>query len=489
MKSYSITRRLIMTVLLVELASALCVTAVAYLYERHDHFRSFDVLLRGRADSLLGSVQEAADGHDGLMLDGSEVDVDDDDLYEVRDDGNRVLGRSAHTPDLAASFHPEDDRPPMVDSDGDQASFGKLKVGDKSFRVIRVLGIRIIDPGHKDGGVRRNVTAYYAASTRPVWRAIQKAVSFYAYSSLIVLAVTGLLMAWLLNRGLAPLRELASGAARISATSWTFLPPEAARNTQELAPLVVALESVLQGLQHSFEQQRRFVGDAAHELKTNVAVLKSSLQLLSMKPRTSAEYQQGLERTLADCHRMEETVAQMLMLARIEETGAKLSSGASTDLVAYLRSVVIELETMSEAETIPIYLEGHGSLIAAIEPEQFQLLCVNLLINALQHSPAGSLVIVSIAERDGAAEIRFQDQGEGIDPADIPHVFERFSRSDPSRSRKTGGTGLGLAICKAIVDSVHGSIVIDSQINEGTTVAVRIPLSQPSEPRPATARI
>src|SRR6204780_2356972 len=140
-----------------------------------------------------------------------------------------------------------------------------------------------------------------------------------------------MLIFWLLNRGLAPLRELAAEAAGVSADSWNFAPPQRARMVRELAPLTVALETVLTGLEHSFMQQRRFVGDAAHELKTAVAVLKSSLQLLTLKQRTALEYERGLERCQLDCERVEETVAKMLTLARAETNTTPSSALADLD--------------------------------------------------------------------------------------------------------------------------------------------------------------
>jgi hypothetical protein len=94
MKSYSITRRLIITVLLVELLSALSLSAAAMFYERHVRFHSFDIMLRGRADSLLGAVQDAEDTQDNVMLDGTEVNFPKEDIYEVQDAGGRVLGHS-----------------------------------------------------------------------------------------------------------------------------------------------------------------------------------------------------------------------------------------------------------------------------------------------------------------------------------------------------------------------------------------------------------
>ena len=113
-----------------------------------------------------------------------------------------------------------------------------------------------------------------------------------------------------------------------------------------------------------------------------------------------------------------------------------------------------------------------------VEPEQLQLLCGNLLLNALQHSPAGS-AIRAVVQQDGtSAELAIEDDGEGIAAQDLPHVFERFYRGDPSRSRNTGGTGLGLAICKAIASRWQGTIDITSDLGIGTKVMVRFPAAQ-----------
>jgi signal transduction histidine kinase len=473
MRPYSITSRLIATVLLIELVSALCVTGVALVYERQVHFRAFDVLLRGRADSMLGAVQDAEDANDNVMLDGTETTVPPDDVYQVTDASGRVLGRSAKWENTMASV-PKDRAKSDFHDTGHEA-FYETALQGKTYRMIRMQGLRIVDPGDKGGGIRRYVTIYYGSSVRRVWRAILRTVSFYAVSSLLVLACTGILMSWLLNRGLAPLRELASSAAKVSVTSWDFVSPQEARVTKELAPLVSALESLLRGLQQSFEQQRRFVGDAAHELKTSVAVVKSSLQLLDMKERTAEEYRAGLERCLADCERMETIVAQMLTLARLEESETSEPDLLATDIVLLVQEVALELETIAEVHGVSIGIQGQQPLMVNIEAEQFKLLCMNLLMNALQHSPSGSAITVEVGRSGSFAEVKICDRGEGIAAENIPHIFDRFSRSDPSRNRKTGGTGLGLAICKAIVDRFGGNITIQSRVMAGTTVTVLLP--------------
>jgi signal transduction histidine kinase len=464
MKAYSITHRLIATILLLELLAALSISGAALVYERHVRFRSFDVMLRGRADSLLGAVQDAEDAQDNVMLDGTEVNLPGEDIYQVQDAGGRILGHSANWTGPSTDLL--------------TAKTGKMQrvsVRGKQYRALRIEGLRIVDPGDKGGGIPRRVTIFYGSPVDHVWGEIWEAVGFYAVTSLSLLAISGLLIFWLLNRGLAPLRDLAAEASRVSVDSWNFVPPPRARMIKELAPLTVALETVLAGLEHSFLQQRRFVSDAAHELKTAVAVLKSSLQLVTLKQRTAIEYERGIERSQLDCQRMEETVAKMLTLARVEANS--VPAAVATDLTEVLRQVSQQFDSMAELKRLQILVLAEGPVMVDIEPEQLQLLCGNLLLNALQHSPAGS-AIRAVVQQDGTqALLAIEDDGEGIAVQDLPHVFERFYRGDPSRSRNTGGTGLGLAICKAIASRWQGSIEIASDLGVGTRVMVQLPVS------------
>ena len=464
MKSYSITHRLIATILLVELLAALSISGAALVYERHVRFRSFDVMLRGRADSLLGAVQDAEDTQDNVMLDGTEVNLPGEDIYQVQDAVGRILG---HSPNWAGPS-----------TDLLTAKTGKMQrvsVRGKHYRLLTIEGLRIVDPGDKGGGIPRRVTIFYGSPVDHVWGEIWEAVGFYAVTSLSLLAISGLLIFWVLNRGLAPLRELAAEASGVSVDSWNFVPSPRARLIKELAPLTVALETVLAGLEHSFLQQRRFVSDAAHELKTAVAVLKSSLQLLTLKQRTAVEYERGIERSQLDCQRMEETVAKMLTLARVEANSVPQT--VATDLTEVLRQVAQQFESMAELKHLQILVLAEGPVIVDIEAEQLQLLCGNLLLNALQHSPAGSAIRAVVKQNGTQVELAIEDDGEGIAAQDLPHVFDRFYRGDPSRSRETGGTGLGLAICKAIATRWQGSIDITSDLGVGTRVMVRFPVS------------
>src|ERR1700733_4702105 len=161
MKRYSIARRLIFMVLLVELLSALCVTGLALIYERHSHFRSFDVMLHGRADSVFGAVQDAEDPGDNVMLDKGDFELPAEDIYEVRDEKNRLLGRS---PNWSGAD------PALLASATNQTI--KLSVNGKHYRGVVIHGLRLVDPGDKGGGIPRHATVFYASPTHRVWHAV-----------------------------------------------------------------------------------------------------------------------------------------------------------------------------------------------------------------------------------------------------------------------------------------------------------------------------
>jgi signal transduction histidine kinase len=468
MKRRSIAFRLIAAVLAVELVSSVLVVLLALGYERHSHFRSFDIMLRGRADSVLGAVQDAEDEADNVMLDRADLRVPAEDIYEVVDASGRLLGRSPNWQGAAATRLEED-----------RFGFARAEINHRHYRVMTMQGSRIVDPGDPHGGKLRRVTIVYGAPTEGMWRAIRGAVEFYAVGSVVLLLVTGPLIAWLLHRGLFPLRQLAALAGNVSADSWQFAPPASARETPELAPLTQALENVLQRLERSFLQQRAFVSDAAHELKTAVAVVKSSLQLLEMKPRSVDEYQAGLERCLCDCSRLEEIVAKMLALARLESGPALREEQPPGDFAACLREAIDNLETVAELRGVRVLatIPESGSCPVTAGAEECSTLISNLLLNAIQHSESGSTVEARIMVKVPAVTLEIEDHGEGIDPIVLPHVFDRFYRGDPSRTRTTGGAGLGLAICKAIAERAGGSISIVSHPGSGSTVTVLLPLA------------
>ena len=463
MKPRSLTRRLTMTVLLFELLSFGALVSAAIVYERHTHFKAFDVMLRGRADSLLGAVQDADDAADNVILDTTGLDEHGADLYRVEDEKSRILGESDKKGWLNAA--PAGDGISSVNIDG------------KGYRFIRIHGVRVVDPG-EHGGVSHAISVVYGVRTGHVWHEIFASVRFYAITSLIALGLTAIAMTWMMRRGLAPLYELTGKAEQLSAARLDFEAPQSAKETRELRPLSLALESALARLDRSFRQQKRLTSDAAHELKTDVAIAKSSLQLLAMRPRSVEEYQQGLERCLEDNARVERTVHEMLALARVEHCETRAADGerARCAIRECVEKSIQQSEAFAQLRQVKVMLDASADAIVGIEERDSLLLCANLLLNALQHSPAGSTVRLSLAADEQAMILTVRDEGLGIDVGDLAHIFEPFYRGDDSRDRKSGGTGLGLSICRAICERAGGSIAIANRVGGGAVATVRLPI-------------
>jgi signal transduction histidine kinase len=459
-RRYSMTRRVVSLVLLIELLFAVSTTALVYFYERHTFFEALDIALRGHADSLMGAVVEAADDTDSVLLDVAGMQTPKDDLYEVWEKDTSL----GHTGDLSGGD--------AALRRGGEALFD-LNVAGKQYRVVRMHGMRVIDPATLK--VRHEVVVLYASPTAGLWRAVGRAVRFFAIGNAVILLLTGLLVFVFVRKSIAPLYQLATEASTIAANSWRFAPSDEARSVEELEPLVAALEGVIGRLERSFGQQRIFVSDAAHELKTSVAVVKSSIQLLSMKERTSTEYQTGLERCQMDCLRMEELVQRMLTLAMVEEGDLKQRVAGDVVVMTVIREVMEDLATTAQLRGIRLECSGNEVTRAAISSERWKTVCTELLQNAIQHSPDGEVVAIETAVDRGMVRVVVRNAGEAIAVEMLPHLFDRFYRGDPSRARSTGGTGLGLAICKAMVEQAEGRISLHHGV--GVEVQVDLPVS------------
>ena len=164
----------------------------------------------------------------------------------------------------------------------------------------------------------------------------------------------------------------------------------------------------------------------------------------------------------------------MLALARLEE--APVESRESSDLSSILHSVAERLRPLADLKHVALEVTAEPTLKIAISSDDAEVLCSNLLMNALQHSLSQGRVSATVQSHNGFTELRVKDEGEGIPEAALPHVFDRFYRADRSRSRNSGGAGLGLSICKAIADRSNGTIQIQSAVGQGTEVMVALPM-------------
>ncbi len=457
MVSSSLTQRIVGAVVALELVCATAFSGTALWHERNTRLHAFDAMLQGRSDSVLGAIQDAEDPEDNVAVDPDELKLPKQDFYAVYNQGGKLLGGSRQL------------RGSLTERTGD--GIRAVTINRHGYRVLEREAMRIIDREENGGvGLRRPVTIVYASPTAHMWHEVLEAARFYAVVSFVLVGATALLLVVFIRAFLKPVGALAEAARTVSAASLTFTPPATALNIRELRPLAEAMSAVVVRLGEAFTKQHRFVGDAAHELKTAVAVVRSSVQVLTMRSRTPEEYRSGLQLILTDNERVEELVSRMLTLARFEE-GPQACINA-IDLAETTGKSLDLLNTFALAHEVHVERDLSCGIGAKIAPEAVQTLVSNLLVNAIQHSARGASVEVKVRTTGGSpryAVLEVEDHGQGIAPEDLPHVFDRFYRVDTSRSRETGGAGLGLAICKSIVEAAGGSLHLESIPGQGTT--------------------
>ena len=458
MKIRSLSRQIVGIVLIAQVVCALLLATTAIFDEAHTHLRTFDVRLQGHSDSLLGAIQDAEDANSTVQVDPTELRLPEEDVFAVYNQGGQVLGSSpGAAPELTAQG-----------ADG----FKSVRFHGIRYRVLQREAMRVIDRAEfGKAGLQRPVTIVYASPETRVWHQIFEAVRFSLVAIFVAAALTMGCVTLFLRRALQPLSDLGIAAGNISAPALAFDPPASVLQLRELRPLADVLSDAVRRLREAFEKEQRFVGDAAHELKTAIAVVRSSIQVLMLKRRTADEYAAGLERLLEDNVRVETLVAQMLLLARVEEAAGE--NVAALDLSVPAKTALLQLQPVAEEWQLELRCDCPPEMLVRISAERAQVLISNIVLNAIQHSPPGATVEVRIAhhgEREVALEVN--DCGSGISEEALPHIFERFYREDQSRSRTTGGTGLGLAICKSIADGAGAGIRVTSKTGKGTKVTI-----------------
>lgn len=455
----SLARRAVTAVLAIEFLCAASFSGLALLHEHRTRLRAFDIMLGGRSDSLLGAVQDAEDPQDNVTVDPTELQLPPQDVYAVYNRGGSLLGSSAKA------------APELIERHGD--GFRTERAHGTEYRVLQREALRIIDREESGGaGLRRPVTLIYAAPTTHIRHEVLEAAAFYIVVSLVLVSLTAALLILVLRDLVHPISRLAAAADGVEVSSPDFHPPAEATRIRELEPLIRALSGTIGRLREALQAEHRFIGDAAHELKTAVAVVRSSVQVLSMRSRSGEEYRSGLERILRDNERVEGVVSRMLTLARFEER-SQLTAGASR-LAGPVQQAIASVRDFATLHRISLSTEIDETAQARLTPDAVDVLVSNLVMNAVQHSRPGSEVNIHLAAdlKSEVTVLEVSDEGTGISAADLPHVFERFFRADTSRSRETGGAGLGLAICKSIVEGAGGTIHMRSEPGRGTTVTV-----------------
>jgi len=228
---------------------------------------------------------------------------------------------------------------------------------------------------------------------------------------------------------------------------------------------------------HELEKTRReFVSSVSHELRTPLSSIKLMIETLLDRPDDAEASGLFLPRIKEEVDRMVQLVADLLELTRAESGQLRLRR-ADVDLYAVAASTVRTFEQRAAQLDLTMRLSGEPTHVDGDEHRLAQVV-VNLVDNAVRHTPANGVVGVAVTARGGEAVLQVRDTGAGIPYRDLPHVFERFYVVDRSRAREAGGTGLGLSIVKQIVEAHGGVVTAESELGAGSTFTCIFPLAR-----------
>jgi heavy metal sensor kinase len=292
----------------------------------------------------------------------------------------------------------------------------------------------------------------------------------------LILVVAPLSGYWLAGRATRPLATILHMTSRLHPDNLSERLPLRGSG-DELDQLSATLNGMLDRLAAHLEQQRTFVANAAHELRSPLAAICTSLEVVLERNRTPAEYRELLGDLIEECTALGNLINHLLLLA--EGDAGLLHADGEVRLDELALRAVDMFQGIAEQRGVSLQVESPEPVTVRGNRVHLREVIHNLLDNALKFTTEGEKVTVEVNAPPGSPQVQLvvRDTGEGIPADDLPNVFERFYRADKSRQRAqpTGGSGLGLSICKAIVHSYEGQISLTSTLGKGTTVTVSLP--------------
>jgi signal transduction histidine kinase len=286
---------------------------------------------------------------------------------------------------------------------------------------------------------------------------------------ILYLAPISIAMLWMLvYAALRPMTRLVRVLSRQDERNLEELSPR--RVPRELLPLIDSMNGLLRRMRHAFDSQRRFVADAAHELRTPITAVK--LQIENLRGQVAPGAAEELQELEAGVERLHRIVQQLLQLARQEATPEE-GAVEPVDIGALAADSVRSFVPLAETRAVDLGLGEVQPVTARLDPSQLRIVVDNLLDNAVRYTPRGGRVDVTVRGTEGMAVIDVSDTGPGIPPADLERVFGRFYRV---RATDAEGSGLGLAIARAAAQRCRSSIELSNRSPAGLLARVRIHL-------------
>jgi heavy metal sensor kinase len=278
---------------------------------------------------------------------------------------------------------------------------------------------------------------------------------------------------YLLGRALRPVDEIVQAAELITLRNLSQRLPVALTG-DEVERLSLALNRMIQRLDEAFQLMSRFTADASHELRTPLTIMRGELEALLKEERLGDDQAAQIESILEEAERLTKIVEGLLFISRLE-AGEPHMGKDPVDFSRLVSSTTEQMTPLAEDKSLTLTCEtGHDIMVEATEVRLKQVV-VNLLDNAIKYTPEGGKIDVKVTTETSWAILEVSDNGIGISREALPHVFERFYRSEQVQARKARGTGLGLAMVLSITETHGGKVSVTSRENEGAIFRVQLP--------------
>lgn len=344
--------------------------------------------------------------------------------------------------------------------------------GTQQLVVFHVTG----PPGRPDGIIQAGT------DTASLQQILMTQLAIFIGLSVLALAAGLSFYIPLLRRTLKPLSSMVQTVSQTDAANLSERLP-VNQGQQEMDQLAVAFNGMLERLDHSFEAERQttermrqFIADASHELRTPLTSIHGFIEVLLRGAAANPDQlRSALTSMQLESKRINKLVEDLLLLAKLDQAPAPERVDIRLDqllleMEPQLRLLGGERKCSLNIYSSDIQVSGH--------PDQLKQAVLNLFLNAVQHTdPTAGVLSLKLYTEDEEAVITVTDNGSGIGEEHLPHLFERFYRSESSRTRKSGGAGLGLAITKSLVEIHQGSIQVNSVQGSGSTFRIRLPLA------------
>ncbi len=339
------------------------------------------------------------------------------------------------------------------------------------------LHLRVLTVPLTIGDGSRKVGSLQVATSLEVVDATQRALLIV----LLVGAGASMLVAWFAGwvstrQALAPLGLVTHVALQITrADDLSRRIPYSGHSEDEVGQLITAFNQTLSRLEGLFNTQRRFLADVGHELRTPLTVIKGNVDLMRRMKAMDIESMDSIE---SEVDRLTRLVGDLLLLAQAESGKLNLNVRL-VELDTLLLEAMQQMRILAR-ERLTLRLGEIDQVLVCGDQDRLKQVLVNLIGNAIQYTPQGGEVIVSLGKSGGRARLVVSDNGPGIPAEDLPHIFERFYRGEKARTRQKEGKGygLGLSIAYWIVRNHQGQIEVTSQKEQGTAFSVWLPLSE-----------